>query len=103
MVTKALALLLSLFALAAPLTLAAQTSSPGTTIAPEQAPPAGGDAAAQRTIFGSTHRLTIVLGAILVVLALGLFVAGLRRGPRAVDRAARRDEAVTRERNDRVA
>jgi hypothetical protein len=69
----------------------------GTSVAP--APPQRGDEAAQRTIFGPTHRVTVYLGAILVVLALGLFVAGIRRGPRAARRApGRRDE-----RGDRAA
>jgi hypothetical protein len=109
MITRAAALLLSLLALAAPLTLHAQTTppaanQPGATGGPGDPPPAGGDAAAQWTVFGSPHRLTIVLGAVLVVLALGLIVAGIRRGPRAAGRAARRrDEPATRERNDRVA
>jgi hypothetical protein len=109
MATKAVALLLSLLAIAAPLTLAAQvsppaTNPPGTTGAPGDPPPAGGDEAAQRTIFGPTHRLTIVLGALLVVVALGLFVAGIRRGPRAADRASRRrEQPVPRGRNDRAA
>jgi hypothetical protein len=105
MVTRAAALLLSLFALAVPLTLAAQVSPPaGATGAPGDPPPAGGDEAAQRTIFGPTHRLTIVVGAILVVVALGLFVAGIRRGPRAAGRASRRrGEPVARGRDDRAA
>jgi hypothetical protein len=109
MVTRAVALLLSLLVLATPLILHAQTSPPasdqrGTTGGPGDPPPAGGDAAAQWTIFGSPHRLTVVIGAVLVVLALGLFVAGLRRGPRAAGRARRRrEEAAPRERDDRVA
>jgi hypothetical protein len=70
---------------------------PGTSVAP--APPQPGDEAAQRTIFGPTHRVTVYLGAILVVLALGLFVAGVRRGPR----VARRMPGRPDERDDRAA
>jgi hypothetical protein len=69
----------------------------GTSVGP--ATPQRGDEAAQRTIFGPTHRVTLYLGGILVVLALGLFVAGIRRGPRAARRVpGRRDE-----RGDRAA
>jgi hypothetical protein len=109
MITRATALLLSLLALAAPLTLHAQTSppaanQPGTTGGPGDPPPAGGDAAAQWTIFGSPHRLTVVIGAVLVLLALGLIVAGIRRGPRAAERRSRRrEERASRGRHDRAA
>jgi hypothetical protein len=106
MMIKAAASLLILVSIAAALTLAsAQVSPPapnhpGTTATP----PAGGDEATQRTIFGPTDRVTIVLGAVLVVLALGLFVAGVRRGPRTGERTRRRgNEPVARGKADRAA
>jgi hypothetical protein len=108
MVTRAAASLLILVSIAVALTLASAQASPpapapdhpGTTATP----PEGGDEAAQRTIFGPTHRVTLVLGAVLVVLALGLFVAGVRRGPRTGERTRRRGhEPVTRGKTDRAA
>ena len=103
MATKLPVLLLGLLLIVATGASAwAQTAAPapdqsGTSVGP--APPQRGDEAAQRTIFGPTHRVTLYLGAILVVLALGLFVAGVRRGPRAAGRTpGRRDE-----RGDRAA
>jgi len=99
---------LGFLVLAATLAGQAQVSSDGqgTTVAPPPAPsspPAGGDAAAQRTIFGPGRRTTIVLGAILVVVALGLFAAGVRRGPRVGRKPDERQAPVTRGRDDRAA
>jgi hypothetical protein len=106
MVTRAAASLLILVSIAAALTLASAQVSPPAPGHPGTAatPPEGGDEAAQRTIFGPTHRVTLVLGAVLVVLALGLFVAGVRRGPRTGERTRRRgDEPATRGKTDRAA
>jgi protein-S-isoprenylcysteine O-methyltransferase Ste14 len=57
-------------------------------LATAQVSPPGGDVAAQRTILGSAPWITVALGLVLLVVAIGLLVTGLRRGPRAVDRVA---------------
>jgi hypothetical protein len=99
-----LTVLLAIGALAPAFGQGPAPAPPGSVPGVAGTPGPAGDEAAQRTIFGPTRRTTVVLGAVLIVIALGLFAAGLRRGPRAADPAHRHRSRPHRpRRHDRAA